>query len=236
MSRDRPSRPAAGGGPPIPDRVELLADVAEVDGADVGVEALGQRGDQLRLGVVEDVVHLGRGEPPVDGDDDRIEFGRAIGQREVLGDVLADEADPVLVADAGRGKGVGHLGGLAIELGECEGAIVEDEGDLVGLFVALATQVLGEVEHDDDSLVGDHMSVTTLSRTTGGHSTGTRRFRHPALLDSNVEGTGAGADTVTRWPSRRRNATSRRVRWQWRPTVSPGVITTCWTSSSAASC
>ena len=119
--------------------------------------------------MVEDVVHLGRGEPPVDGDDHRIELGRTIGQREVLGDVLADEADPVLVADAGRGKGVGHLVGLAIELGEREGAIVEDEGDLVRLFVALATQVLGEVEHDDDSLVGSR----PLSRTNTVDSTHT---------------------------------------------------------------
>ena len=81
--------------------------------------------ERPRLGVLEDVAHLGRGEPPVDRHGDGAEVVGGEERLEELGAVVREQADDVAAPDAALGSPpasaaarVGHLavgGGLALE-------------------------------------------------------------------------------------------------------------------------
>ena len=111
------------------------------------VEKLVLHQDDLDLGVVQDVGHLGRHQPPVDGHGDRVDLGRAEHEGEVLGDVLADEPDPALRADAGRDQRVGHLGGLGVEIPVGERAVVTDQRGLVRVLGGLVAGYVSNGSH-----------------------------------------------------------------------------------------
>ncbi len=63
---------------------------------------VGADDEHLGLGVVDDVLDLGWGEPPVDVDAHRVEQRRAEEHLEVLDAVLVEERHPILRADAVR--------------------------------------------------------------------------------------------------------------------------------------
>ena len=65
---------------------------------------VGADDQHLGLGVVDDELHLGRGEPPVDVDTHGVQHRRTEGDVEVLDAVLVEERHPVLGADAGIGE------------------------------------------------------------------------------------------------------------------------------------
>ena len=67
--------------------------------------------------VVDDVGHLRRGEPPVHGDVDRVQLSAAEEQLEVLGAVLVDERDAVLLADTFGGQSLGDATRSLVETG-----------------------------------------------------------------------------------------------------------------------
>ncbi len=80
------------------DRVHLRELV--LDGLDVA-EELRPDHDDLGAGILDDLQHLGRGQPPVHRDADGPELGQSEGDFEEFGAVLLDERDPVTGSDAG---------------------------------------------------------------------------------------------------------------------------------------
>ena len=69
-----------------------------------------------RLGVVDDVGHLARGEAPVDGHVDGVEHPAAEEDFEVLGSVALHEGHAILRANAFAAQGLGHATGARAHL------------------------------------------------------------------------------------------------------------------------
>ena len=76
----------------------------------------------------DDVLDLGRGQPPVDVDAHRVEQRRAEEHLEVLDAVLVEERDAILAADAGSGQQVGHPARPLVQLRPSSStALAQDE-------------------------------------------------------------------------------------------------------------
>ena len=78
--------------------------------------------------VVDDLRHLGRGQPPVHGHADRAELGQAESDLEELGAVLVDERDPVTETHAGGPEGVGGPARAGVELAEGDRPLADLKG------------------------------------------------------------------------------------------------------------
>lgn len=85
--------------------------------------------------MVQDVGHLGRGKSPVHGNGDRIDLGGTEQHGEVLGHVLVEERDPILIGNTGGKHGLGHLARFCMELGVGPRVVVLDQRNLVGTLV-----------------------------------------------------------------------------------------------------
>ena len=105
----------------------------------------------LRLGVVDDVGHLGWGQSPVHGDGDRVGEAAAERQLEVLGAVLVDIGDAFLGAHPRGAQGVGDLPGPIPHLGPRDAFVADDEHFGIGL--------LGDPGEDDVCDAGDFSDV-----------------------------------------------------------------------------
>lgn len=72
--------------------------------------------EESGTGVLEDVADLGRGEPPVDGDEHRAALGAAEEDLVVVLGLLAQVGDPVARGESGGDQGVGDAVALAVQL------------------------------------------------------------------------------------------------------------------------
>jgi hypothetical protein len=79
--------------------------------------------EHLGVGVVDDELHLGWGEPPVHRDRDRVELGTAEEVHEVLGRVLVEVGDAARSADPEGQEALRDAARLGVELGERPGAV-----------------------------------------------------------------------------------------------------------------
>ncbi len=108
------------------DAGQLLADAGD------RVEKVRSGDQHLRAGVVDDVGDLCRRQAPVDGDDDRVELGRAEGDLEVLQAVLGQEGDAILTADAVALQGGSRTVRALVEFAPAHAAAAEFYGGTLG--------------------------------------------------------------------------------------------------------
>ena len=131
------------------------------DGRQVGGDRVDDRhevgpdDEHLGLGVVDDVLDLGRSEPPVDVDADRVEERRAEEDLEVFDAVLVEERDAVLRSDTLGGECLSGLRGAVTQLGPGERPIVLDECRVI--------RTVGAMDPDD---VGKAADVVPHARQT----------------------------------------------------------------------
>lgn len=100
--------------------------------------------EESGAGVLEDVADLGRGEPPVDGD----EHGAALGAGEedlvvVLG-LLAQVGDPVARCESGGLQSAGDAVALAVQIAVRQAAALAEHGEDVGLVLGVEAGGLDE--------------------------------------------------------------------------------------------
>jgi hypothetical protein len=98
----------------------------------------------LGLGVVDDVQHLGRGEPPVDRHDHRVGLGDAEQQLEEEVVRLVEMGDAGLRPDAVGDQRIGDLAGGPVERGVGGGAALVDDGRHVRLAGRVAAHDIGK--------------------------------------------------------------------------------------------
>ena len=106
---------------------------------------VGTDDEDLRLGVVDDELDLGRGEAPVDVDAHGVGEGGAEEHLEVLDPVLVQERDAVLRTDAGRGQAGRDTARPLVQVGPRLAAVAEHQGRAVGRVRGVLTQDVGEV-------------------------------------------------------------------------------------------
>ena len=94
---------------------------------------VGADDEDLGAGVVDDVRDLGRRQPPVHRDGDRVELGERERDFEVLGTVLVEERDPVAGPDPDARERVGEPVRPPVELTEGDRAALELDRRRVGL-------------------------------------------------------------------------------------------------------
>ena len=104
------------------DRVHIGADLIDE------VEELGVDEDDLRAGVFEHVLEVGRDQAVVHRHDDRADGGGGVEGLEELVRVGGDDADAVAFADSGVEQRVGLLIDAGVELGPGEALVAVDDG------------------------------------------------------------------------------------------------------------
>ena len=105
--------------------------------------------DHLRLRVVEDEGHLGRCQPPVDGNGHGVQLGCSVAECEVLGNVLSNEPDTVLRPHTGIEECVRNSTTLGMQLAVGQTAIVANQCQLVGPLRGVRAGDVSHCEHDD---------------------------------------------------------------------------------------
>ena len=101
------------------------------------IEKLVANEQHLDLRVIQDVCHLRRCEPPVHRNGDGIYLCCTKQHGEVLGHVLVQERDPVLVSDTRVQHRLCHLVGLVMELLVGARVVVLQQGNLVGTLLGV---------------------------------------------------------------------------------------------------
>ena len=175
--------------------LEIEVEVAAGDG-DVLTEAFGASGvehEQLRLGEIDGVPHLGLGPPAVHGDGGRA-HGEAGPERDdpSIGVGPAD-GDPIAVADAVLALQPGGRGGdIAFETGEGDAAaVVEDHrllvAELEGVHEDLAQRARPIAQHAHG--LAAHIVLDDLEWCTGsGELRGGREEGVPSRVEMNRSG------------------------------------------------
>jgi len=100
--------------------------------------------DDLGACILDDLQHLGWGQPPVHRDVDGPELGQSVGDFEKFGAILLDECNPVTGYDTGSLERVGDLARTGVEFGERNGAIANVQRDGVGTFGAVHANDVGQ--------------------------------------------------------------------------------------------
>ena len=147
----------------------------------------------LARGVVDDLAHLRRRQPPVHVDQHRVDLRRREGQLEVVGRVLLDARDAVVGLHAGGEERVGELAAPLVELAPGDLAIAVHDGDLIG--------PLRPVQPHDPRDVGDaHASPPVpTSGAAGGYFGVFRRVGHDGVGDGRRRTAGLAAQRRARW-------------------------------------